>query len=105
VRWRGGVAKLCWFFASLQVFRLFQHFLVDSKRQCLSVMALINRSDHVYWELVPLQGTPQWRSYIKNACRDGLPVNLFVQVFQKCGSSSQVHEEAKDVLRGKAWTV
>jgi hypothetical protein len=43
-------------------------FVVDLEHQYLSVMALINISDHVYWELVPLQGAPQWRSCIKNAC-------------------------------------
>jgi hypothetical protein len=31
-----------------------------------------------------------------NACQVGLPVILFVQVFQKAGSSSQVHEEAEE---------
>jgi hypothetical protein len=35
-------------------------------------MALINRSEYVYWELMSLEGTPQWRSFIKNACRVGL---------------------------------
>jgi hypothetical protein len=34
-------------------------FAVDLEHQCLSVMALINRSEHVYWELVPLEGTPR----------------------------------------------
>jgi hypothetical protein len=60
-------------------------------------MALINISEHVYWELVPLQGTPQWRSYVRNACRVGFPVILFVQVFQNGRSSSHVHEEAEGV--------
>jgi hypothetical protein len=59
-------------------------------------MALINRSEHVYWELVPLEGTPQWRSFIRNACRVSLLV-IFFSNFQKGGSSSQVHEEPKDV--------
>jgi hypothetical protein len=67
----------------------------------LSVMALINISEHVYWELVPLEGTPQWRSFIRNAWWVGLPVILFVQIFWKGGSSSQVHEEAEDVDEGE----
>jgi hypothetical protein len=58
-------------------------------------MALINKSEHVYWELVPLEGTPRWRSFIRNACRIGLPV-----IFHKGGSSGQVHEEAEDVDEG-----
>jgi hypothetical protein len=41
---------------------LVKAFAVDLEHQCLSVMALINRSEHVYWELVPLEGTPRWRS-------------------------------------------
>jgi hypothetical protein len=65
------------------------------------VMALINRSEHVYWEPVPLEGSPRWRSFIRNACRVGLPVILFVQVFQKGGSSSKVHEEAQNVNEGR----
>jgi hypothetical protein len=79
---------------------LVKAFAVDLEHQCLSVMTLINRSEHVYWELVPL-GTPRWRSFIRNACRVYLPVILFVQVFQKGGSSSQVHEEAEDVDEGE----
>jgi hypothetical protein len=51
----------------------------------------------MYWELVALEGTPRWRGFIRNACRVGLRVILFVQVYQKGGSSSQVHEEAEDV--------
>jgi hypothetical protein len=75
-------------------------FSVDLEHQCMSVMALINRSTPVYWELVALEGTPRWRGFIRNACRVGLPVILFVQVYQKGGSSSQVHEEAEDVDEG-----
>jgi hypothetical protein len=60
-------------------------------------MALIIRSEQVYWELVPLEGTPRWRSFIRNACRVGLPLILFVQVYLKAASCSQVHEEAEDV--------
>jgi hypothetical protein len=56
-------------------------------------MALINKSESVYWELMPLQGTEHWRSYIKTSCEIGLLVVLFVQVVHKVGSSSQVHEE------------
>jgi hypothetical protein len=56
-------------------------------------MALINRSESLYWELMPLQGTEHWRSYIKTACDIGFPVMLFIQVVHKAGSSSHVHEE------------
>jgi hypothetical protein len=53
-------------------------------------MALINRSESLYWELMPLEGTGHWRSYIKTACDIGLPVMLFTQVVHKARSSSQV---------------
>jgi sugar phosphate permease len=80
---------------------LVKAFVVDLEHQYLSVMALINRSEHLYWELVPHEGTPQWRSFIRNACLVGLLVILFIQVFQKGSSSSQVHEEAEDVDEGR----
>jgi hypothetical protein len=64
-------------------------------------MALINRSTPVYWELVALEGTPRWKGFIRNACWVGLPVILFVQTYQKGGSSSQVHEEVADVDEGE----
>jgi hypothetical protein len=79
---------------------LVKAFSVDLEHQCMSVMALINRSAPVYWELMALEETPRWRSFIRNSCRVGLPVILFVQVYQKGGSSSQVHEEAEDVDEG-----
>jgi hypothetical protein len=63
-------------------------FSVDLEHQCMSAMALINRSTPVYWELVALQGTPRWRGFIRNACLVDLPVILFVQVYQKGESSS-----------------
>jgi hypothetical protein len=55
-------------------------------------MALINRSESLYWELMPLQGTEHWRSYIKTTCEIDFPVMLFIQVVHKAGSSSQVTE-------------
>jgi hypothetical protein len=63
-------------------------------------MALINRSESLYWELMPLQGTEHWRSYIKTACEIGLPVMLFIQVVHKAGSNSQVPES--DAHQGEA---
>jgi hypothetical protein len=36
---------------------LVKAFAVYLEHQCLSVMALINKSEHVYWELVPFEGT------------------------------------------------
>jgi hypothetical protein len=56
-------------------------------------MTLFNMSESLYWDLMPLQGTEHWRSYIKTTCDIRLPVMLFIQVVHKAGSSSQVHEE------------
>jgi hypothetical protein len=64
-------------------------------------MALINRSESLYWELMPLQDTEHWRSYIKTACEIGLPIMLFIQVVHKTGSSSQVPEEGSDAHQGE----
>jgi hypothetical protein len=53
-----------------------------------------------YVELIPVQGTEHWRSYIKTACEIGLLVMLFVQVVHKPGSSSQV--PVSDAHQGEA---
>jgi hypothetical protein len=55
----------------------------------------------VYWELVALEGTPGWRGFIRNACRVGLPVILFVQTYHKGGSSSQVQRKMRMWTRRK----
>jgi hypothetical protein len=65
-------------------------FHVDAEQYDLSIMALINRSESLCWELMPIQGTEHWRSYIKATCDIGLPVMLLVQVVHKAGSSSQL---------------
>jgi hypothetical protein len=82
--------------------QFFRAFHVDAEQHDLSIMALINRSESLYWELMPLQDTEYWRSYIKTACDIGLPVMLFIQVVHKAGSSSQVHEEVSVAHQGEA---
>jgi hypothetical protein len=82
--------------------QFFWAFHVDAEQHDLSIMALINRSESIYWELMPLQGTEHWRSYIKTACDIGLPMMLFIQVVHKAGSSSQVHEEVSAAHQGEA---
>jgi hypothetical protein len=77
-------------------------FHVDAEQHDLSITALINRSESLYWELMPLQGTEHWRSYIKTACEAGLPEMLFIQGVHKAGSSSQVPEEGSDAHQGEA---
>jgi hypothetical protein len=63
-------------------------------------MTLNNRSESVYWEIMPLQGNKHWRSYIKTVCEIGSLVMLFIQVVHKAGSSSQVHEEGSAAQQG-----
>jgi hypothetical protein len=75
-------------------------FHVDAEQHDLSIMALINISESLCWELMPVQGTEHWRSYIKTACDISLPVMLFVQVVHKAGSSSQV--PVSDAHQGEA---
>jgi hypothetical protein len=75
-------------------------FHIDAEQHDLSIMALINRSESLCWELMPLQGTEHWRSYIKTACDNSLPVMLFIQVVHKDGSSSQV--PVSDAHQGEA---
>jgi hypothetical protein len=78
----------------------FRAFHVDAEQHDLSIMAPINMSESLYWELMPLQGIEHWRSYIKTTCEIGLPVMLFIQVIHKDGSSSQVPES--DPHQGEA---
>jgi hypothetical protein len=82
--------------------QFFRAFYVDAEQHDLSIMPLINRSESLCWELMPLQGTEHWGSYIKTACDIGLPVMLFIQVVHKVGSSSQVHEEVSAAHQGEA---
>jgi hypothetical protein len=58
--------------------QFFRAFHVDIEQHDLCIMALINRSESLYWELMPLQGNEHWRSYLKTACDIGLLVMLFI---------------------------
>jgi hypothetical protein len=49
---------------------LVKAFTVDLEHQCLSVMTLINRSEYVYWELVPLKGTLLTPFFGKNRSKE-----------------------------------
>jgi hypothetical protein len=80
--------------------QFFREFHVDTEQHDLSIMALINKSESLCWELMPLQGTEHWRSYIKTTCAIGLPAMLFIQVVHKAGSSSQV--PVSDAHQGEA---
>ena len=79
---------------------LFKAFCLNEEEHELSVMAAINRSEVLFWELMPLEGTHNWRDYVNIATHRGLPLVLFVQAFDKGGSSSQIeHITANCCLR------
>jgi hypothetical protein len=61
----------------------YRAFHVDAKQHDFFIMALINRSESLFCELMPLQDTEHWRFYIKQACEIGLLVMLFIQVVHK----------------------
>ena len=41
---------------------LYKAFSVDTENYDLSIMARLNRSYPIYWELIPIQGTRHWKS-------------------------------------------
>jgi hypothetical protein len=73
--------------------QFFRAFHVDAEQHDLSIMALINRSESLYWELMSLQGTEHWRSYTKTTCDIGLTVMLFIQVVHKCNTRKFHHNK------------
>ena len=60
---------------------LFKAFCLNEEEHELSIMAVINRSEVLFWELMPLEGTHNWRDYVNIATHRGLPLVLFVQAF------------------------
>jgi hypothetical protein len=62
---------------------LYEAFSLDYKQYGLSIMALFNRSHPMFWELMPLEGTINWRNYVRNACQCRCLVVLSVQVYDK----------------------
>ena len=46
-------------------------------------MAVVSRREPVFWELLPLEGTENWRNYVNISTSRGLPLVLFVQAFEK----------------------
>jgi hypothetical protein len=59
--------------------RLYKAFMVDEEQWKLSVMALFNIIELVFWELMQLEGTENWRRYVRIACTIGVLVVLLVQ--------------------------
>ena len=63
---------------------LLRFFNLDSEQYELTVMAVVSRASvGVYWELLPLEGTTNWRRYVEIAMQRGLPLVLLVQAYCK----------------------
>jgi hypothetical protein len=54
-------------------------------------MAVFNRSQPVFLELMHLEGTKNWRRYVKSACTIDASVVLLVQFV----TNAQLNEEAE----------
>ncbi|KAG2584290.1 hypothetical protein PVAP13_6KG291406 [Panicum virgatum] len=62
---------------------LFKAFGLSRDEHVISVMTVVSRREPIFWELLPLEGTQNWRNYVNiSSCR-GLPLVLFVQAFGK----------------------
>ena len=55
----------------------------------------------MFWELLPLEGTQNWRNYVNISSSRGLPLVLFVQAFEKISFSTKAggdHERQEDIV-------
>ena len=52
-------------------------------------MTVVSRREPVFWELLPLEGTQNWRNYVNISTSWGLPLALFVQAFGKVSFSTE----------------
>ena len=62
---------------------------------------MVSRREPVFWELLPLEGTQNWRNYVNISSSRGLPLVLFVQAFEKISFSTEAggdHEEQGDIV-------
>ena len=75
---------------------LYKAFRLDIEQHDLSVMAVLNRSEVLFWELMPLEGTQNWRRYVTIATEQHLPLVLLIRAFDKGEPSTEVHDEGDD---------
>ena len=62
---------------------LFKTFGLNRDEYEIYVMAVVSRKELGFWELLPLEGTQNWRNYVNISTSRGLPLVLFVQAFEK----------------------
>src|SRR6185312_8194540 len=80
---------------------LFKAFGLNRDEHEISVIAVVSRRKSVFWELLPLQGTQNWRNYVNISSSRGLPLALFVQAFEKIRFSTEAggeHEDQGDIV-------
>ena len=64
-------------------------------------MAVVSQREPVFWELLPFEGTQNWRNYVNISTSRGLPLALFVQAFEKVRFSTEAcgeHGSQGDIL-------
>jgi hypothetical protein len=79
---------------------LYKAFRVDEEQWKLSVMALFNRSEPVLWELMQLEGTENWRCFVRRACTIGAPVVFLVQFVLKVQLNREAEGEGQSRHHG-----
>ena len=71
-------------------------------------MAVVSRREPVFWELLPLEGTQNWRNYVNISSSRGLPLVLFVQAFEKISFRTEAggdHEGQGDIVSEETETM
>jgi hypothetical protein len=64
------------------------------------VMAVFNRSEPVFWELMQLEGTKNWRCYVRSACTIGAQVILLVQFVPNVQMNEEAEGQGQSIHRG-----
>ena len=64
-------------------------------------MAVVSRREPVFWELLPLEWSQNWRNYVNISSSRGLPFVLFIQAFETISFSTEAggdHEGQGDII-------
>jgi len=71
-------------------------------------MAVVSRREPVFWELLPLEGTQNWRNYVNISSSRGLPLVLFIHAFKKISFRTEAggdHEGQGDIVSEETETM
>ena len=86
----------------------FKAFALNRDEHEISVMTVVSRREPVFWELLPLEGTQNWRNYVNISSSRGLPLVLFVQAFEKISLRTEAggdHEGQGDIVSEETETM